>query len=82
MAVFCDRFLEISATSVVAQGEPLLRFTPLYAGSRMVPGSEVPCERRMVLNHGGVGVRAGSADQADRGGHPDRMGGRSAPALS
>jgi glycosyltransferase involved in cell wall biosynthesis len=59
--VFCDQLLEPSVTFVLAQGEALRRFTPVYAGSRAVPGLEVPPGRRVVLNQGGI---AGYAREA------------------
>jgi glycosyltransferase involved in cell wall biosynthesis len=59
--VFCDQLLEPSQTFVLAQGEALRRFTPLYAGSRAVPGLEVPPGRTVVLNRGGIGGYAREA---------------------
>lgn len=59
--VFCDQLLEVSQTFVLAQGEALRRFTPVYVGSRAVPGLQVPPERRVVLNQGGI---AGHAREA------------------
>lgn len=59
--VYCDELLPASQTFVLAQGEAMRRFTPLYVGSRVVPGIEVPAGRRVVVNQGGI---AGYAREA------------------
>jgi glycosyltransferase involved in cell wall biosynthesis len=49
---FNSLLLPPSQTFIRAQGEMLQRFTAYYAGSRRVPGLDLPAERTLVVNSG------------------------------
>jgi colanic acid/amylovoran biosynthesis glycosyltransferase len=44
-----------SQTFVKGLGEQLVKFTPLYVGSRFTPGLSLPPETTFVVNRGGIG---------------------------
>lgn len=50
--IYRDRLLPPSETFVLSQGEGLCDFEAFYAGSRRVPGIEVPSGRSLFLNDG------------------------------
>lgn len=47
-AIYRDRLLPPSETFILRQGESLTRYSPLYVGSRRVPGLAVPEDRVIV----------------------------------
>ncbi len=50
--IFSSLLLPASQTFIRAQGEALERFTPYYAGSRLVKGLKLPPEHILVANQG------------------------------
>jgi colanic acid/amylovoran biosynthesis glycosyltransferase len=52
LIVFCDHLLYPSETFVRAQAQALQRFTPVYAGSRRVPGLDLPPESTFTVSSG------------------------------
>lgn len=48
--LFGGRMLPPSETFIFAQGEGLQKFTPYYAGTRLVRGLSLPVERTLVVN--------------------------------
>lgn len=56
--MFSSLLLPPSQTFVRAQAETLQAFTAYYAGSRRVPGLELPADRTLVINSGGKGGSA------------------------
>lgn len=61
VAIFRNHLLSPSETFIRGQGEALQQFAPYYIGSRRVPGLQVPVERTLVVNQGGL---AGIASEA------------------
>jgi colanic acid/amylovoran biosynthesis glycosyltransferase len=59
--IYRDHLLPPSETFVRGQAETLQRFTPYYAGSRRVPGLDLPPERTLVVNRGGAAGLAAEA---------------------
>lgn len=51
---FSGRLLPPSETFIKAQAEGLQQFTPYYVGSRLIKGLELPSERTLTVNQGGV----------------------------
>lgn len=51
--IYRDHLLPASETFIRAQGEHLEHFVAHYAGSRTVPGLQLPVERTLVVNSGG-----------------------------
>lgn len=54
VVIFSSHLLPPSQTFIKAQGEKLRHFTPYYVGSRLVKGLNLPPERTLVINQGGV----------------------------
>jgi colanic acid/amylovoran biosynthesis glycosyltransferase len=52
LIIFCDHLLYPSETFVRAQAQALQRFTPVYAGSRRVPGLDLPPESTYTVSGG------------------------------
>jgi colanic acid/amylovoran biosynthesis glycosyltransferase len=52
LIIFCDHLLYPSETFVRAQAQALQRFTPVYAGSRRVPGLDLPPESTYTVSSG------------------------------
>jgi colanic acid/amylovoran biosynthesis glycosyltransferase len=52
LIIFCDHLLYPSETFVRAQAQALQRFTPVYVGSRRVPGLDLPPERTYTVSGG------------------------------
>lgn len=52
--IYKDDLLPPSATFIPQQAEALQRFTPYYAGSRYVQGIQLPQERTLLVNGGGL----------------------------
>lgn len=61
IVMFSSLLLPPSQTFVKAQGEELRQFTPYYVGSRRVPGLELPSDRTLVVNSGGMVGRVAEA---------------------
>jgi colanic acid/amylovoran biosynthesis glycosyltransferase len=55
--VFSDHLLYPSQTFIRAQAEALSQFEPVYAGSRRVPGLDLPEERTHTISQGNVSGR-------------------------
>lgn len=55
--VFCDHLLYPSETFVQAQASALREYEPVFAGSRRVPGLELPLEKVYLVNRGGAFAR-------------------------
>lgn len=51
--VFCDHLLYPSETFIQAQASALREYDPVFAGSRRVPGLELPEEKVYLVNSGG-----------------------------
>ena len=51
--VFCDHLLYPSETFIQAQASALCQYEPVFAGSRRVPGLELPPEKVYLVNRGG-----------------------------
>ncbi len=58
VVVFCDHLLYPSETFIRAQGQALRRFTPVYAGSRRVPGLDLPSKSTYTISRGDATGRA------------------------
>jgi colanic acid/amylovoran biosynthesis glycosyltransferase len=58
VVVFCDHLLYPSETFIRAQGQALRRFSPVYAGSRRVPGLDLPGKSTYTISRGDVTGRA------------------------
>lgn len=57
--MFRDTLLPASETFVTGQAEALRRWTPIYGGCRRVPGGlELPEQRVLLVNRGGLAGRA------------------------
>ncbi|AFZ01171.1 glycosyltransferase [Calothrix sp. PCC 6303] len=54
LVVFNGRLLAKSETFIRAQAEGLKTFTPYYVGAKFVGGLELPIDRTLVVNNGGV----------------------------
>lgn len=52
--IYKDDLLPPSQTFVRNQAEALQGFIPYYVGSRLVQGLQLPKERTLVLNRGGL----------------------------
>jgi colanic acid/amylovoran biosynthesis glycosyltransferase len=52
LIIFCDHLLYPSETFVRAQAQALQRFTPVYVGSRRVPGLDLPPESTYTVSGG------------------------------
>jgi colanic acid/amylovoran biosynthesis glycosyltransferase len=52
VVIFCDHLLYPSETFVRAQAQALQRFAPVYAGSRRVPGLDLPQESTYTVSSG------------------------------
>ena len=61
IVMFSSLLLPPSQTFVKAQGEELRQFTPYYVGSRRVSGLELPSDRTLVVNSGGLAGRIAEA---------------------
>jgi len=55
--VFCDYLLQPSETFVRAQAGALSEFEPAYAGSRRVPGLDLPGDRTYTISQGNLSGR-------------------------
>lgn len=55
--VFCDHLLYPSETFIRNQVQALRRFAPVYAGSRRVPGLDLPEESTYTINRGDLAGR-------------------------
>lgn len=53
VVVFCDHLLYPSETFIQAQASALREYEPVFAGSRRVPGLELPQEKVYLVNRGG-----------------------------
>jgi colanic acid/amylovoran biosynthesis glycosyltransferase len=51
--IFCDHLLYPSETFIQAQAGALSEYEPVFAGSRRVPGLELPTEKVYTVNRGG-----------------------------
>lgn len=51
--IFCDHLLYPSETFIQAQANALREYEPVFAGSRRVPGLELPQEKVFLVNRGG-----------------------------
>ena len=51
--VFCDHLLYPSETFIQAQAGAIREYEPVFAGSRRVPGLELPKEKVYLVNRGG-----------------------------
>ena len=58
VVIFCDHLLYPSETFIRAQAQSLLRYKPVYAGSRRVRGLELPSESTYTVSGGGVNGKA------------------------
>ncbi len=54
LIIYRNRLLPKSETFVKGQAEALRKFTPYYLGSRIVQGLQLPGERTLVVNRGGL----------------------------
>ncbi|WP_310487333.1 glycosyltransferase [Chamaesiphon sp. VAR_69_metabat_338] len=54
VAIFNGRLLPASETFIRSQAEGLQKFTPYYVGARRVPGLDLPLDRTLVVNQGGL----------------------------
>lgn len=52
--IYRHLLLQSSETFIRGQAEALQQFTPCYVGSRLVPGLQLPEERKLVVNQGGM----------------------------
>ncbi|WP_236147039.1 hypothetical protein [Scytonema millei] len=52
--IYRNNLLPASETFVQKQAEALRDFIPYYVGSRLVQGLQLPQERRIALNQGGL----------------------------
>jgi colanic acid/amylovoran biosynthesis glycosyltransferase len=59
--VFCDHLLSCSETFIRAQAWALSEFEPVYAGSRRVPGLDLPMDRTYVISQGDFAGRVHEA---------------------
>jgi colanic acid/amylovoran biosynthesis glycosyltransferase len=57
VVVFCDHLLYPSETFIRAQAQALRRFTPVYAGSRRVPGLNLPMDSTYTISEGNLAGR-------------------------
>jgi colanic acid/amylovoran biosynthesis glycosyltransferase len=57
LIIFCDHLLYPSETFVRAQAQALQRFTPVYVGSRRVPGLDLPPESTYTVSSGNSRIR-------------------------
>jgi glycosyltransferase involved in cell wall biosynthesis len=73
VVVFCDHLLYSSETFIRAQVQALRRFAPVYAGSRRVPGLDLPEQTTYTINRGGVGGWIREARFKIFGSAPDLM---------
>lgn len=55
--VFCDHLLYPWETFIQAQASALCEYEPVFAGSRRVPGLELPQEKVYLVNRGGAFAR-------------------------
>jgi len=55
--IFCDHLLYPSETFIQAQANALCEYEPVFAGSRRVPGLELPQEKVYLVNRGGPFAR-------------------------
>jgi colanic acid/amylovoran biosynthesis glycosyltransferase len=53
VVIFCDHLLYPSETFIKAQAGALSEYEPVFAGSRRVPGLELPQEKVHTVNRGG-----------------------------
>ena len=53
VVIFCDHLLYPSETFIQAQANALCDYEPVFAGSRRVPGLELPQEKVYTVNRGG-----------------------------
>jgi colanic acid/amylovoran biosynthesis glycosyltransferase len=53
VVIFCDHLLYPSETFIQAQVGALREYEPVFAGSRRVPGLELPAEKVYLVNEGG-----------------------------
>jgi colanic acid/amylovoran biosynthesis glycosyltransferase len=54
VSIFNGRLLPASETFIRSQAEGLQKFTPYYVGARRVPGLDLPLDRTLVVNQGGI----------------------------
>ena len=58
VVIFCDHLLYPSETFIRAQAQSLLRYKPVYAGSRRVRGLDLPSESTYTVNGGDMNGKA------------------------
>ena len=52
MVIYCGHLLYLSETFIRSQAGALRRFAPVYAGSRRVPGLDLPLETTYTISKG------------------------------
>lgn len=72
VAIFSGRLLPASETFIRAQAEGLTRFKPVYVGARRVTGLDLPEDRTLVVNQGGI-VGKGQEYLFKRFGHAPQL---------